>query len=101
MVVGVLQLELRLPATHSLKGKRGILRTIKARVRNRFNVSIAECGAHDAWQRTLLGVAQAGVDEPHVAACLGEVIRFIEGLHLTTLGAERIEYLHYGNDLDG
>jgi uncharacterized protein YlxP (DUF503 family) len=100
MVVGVLQLQLRLPETHSLKGKRAILRTIKARVRNKFNVSIAECAKHDAWQRAVLGIGQVGVDEPHVDACLREVVRFIDGLHLSELGAERVEFLHYGDVLD-
>ncbi|MGH7473518.1 MAG: DUF503 domain-containing protein, partial [Candidatus Methylomirabilales bacterium] len=42
MVVGTCQLELRMPHTSSLKEKRQILRSIKDRVRNRFNVSIAE-----------------------------------------------------------
>ena len=95
MVVGVLQQELLLPDTHSLKGKRSILRTVKARVRNKFNVSIAECGDHDIWQRALLGVGQVGVDQPHVDACLREVVRFIDRLHLANLGAEQIEFLHY------
>ena len=66
MVVGVLRLELRLPETHSLKGKRSILRSIKARVQQKFNVSIAECEEHDLWQRTILGVSQVGADQPHV-----------------------------------
>src|SRR5437667_4117 len=55
MVVGVLRLELLLPENHSLKGKRSVLRTIKARVQNKFNVSIAECEEHDLWQRAVLG----------------------------------------------
>ena len=42
MVVGVMRLTLFLPENHSLKGKRQVLRAIKARVRNKFNVSIAE-----------------------------------------------------------
>ena len=47
VTVGVLRLTLYLPENHSLKGKRSVLRTIKARVRNKFNVSIAEAGDHD------------------------------------------------------
>jgi hypothetical protein len=41
MVVGILRLTLYLPENHSLKGKRQVLRAIKARVRTKFNVSIA------------------------------------------------------------
>jgi uncharacterized protein YlxP (DUF503 family) len=95
MVVGVLRLELRLAENHSLKGKRSVVRSIKARVRNTFNVSIAECEDHDLWQRITLGVSQVGADQPHVDACLREVVNFIDGLQLAELGAERIEFLHY------
>ena len=95
MVVGVLRLELLLPENHSLKGKRSVLRAIKSRVQNTFNVSIAECEDHDMWQRTTLGVSQVGPDQPHVDRCLREVVRFIDDLALATLGEERVEFLHY------
>ena len=95
MVVGVLRLELRLPETHSLKGKRSILRSIKARVQQKFNVSIAECEDHDLWQRSILGVSQVGPDQPHVDRCLREVVSFIDDLHLAELGEEQVEFLHY------
>jgi uncharacterized protein YlxP (DUF503 family) len=95
MVVGVLRLELLLPENHSLKGKRSVLRTIKARVQNKFNVSIAECEDHDLWQRAVLGVSQVGGDQGHVDSCLREVVHFIEELALAEVGAERIEFLHY------
>jgi len=95
MVVGVLRLELLLAENHSLKGKRSVVRSIKARVRNTFNVSVAECDDHDLWQRITLGISQVGADQPHVDACLREVIKFIDGLQLAELGAERVEFLHY------
>jgi uncharacterized protein YlxP (DUF503 family) len=95
MVVGVLRLELRLPETHSLKGKRSILRSIKARVQQKFNVSIAECEEHDLWQRSILGVSQVGADQPHVDRCLREVVSFNDDLQLAELGEEQLEFLHY------
>jgi uncharacterized protein len=95
MVVGVLRLELLLPENHSLKGKRSVLRTIKARVQHTFNVSIAECEEHDHWQRSILGVSQVGADQPHVDACLRQVVQFIDRLQLAELGEERVEFLHY------
>jgi uncharacterized protein YlxP (DUF503 family) len=95
MVVGVLRLELLLPENHSLKGKRSVLRAIKARVRDKFNVSIAECEDHDMWQRATLGVSQVGADQPHVDSCLREVIKFVEDLQLAELGQEQVEFLHY------
>jgi hypothetical protein len=95
MVVGVLRLELLLPENHSLKGKRSVLRAIKARVQNKFNVSIAECEDHDLWQRATLGVSQVGTQQGHVDACLRQVVRFIDGLQLAEVGEERLEFLHY------
>lgn len=94
MVVGVLKLTLFLPENHSLKGKRGVLRKIKARVSNTFNVSIAECAEHDLWQKTILGVSQVGNDTAHVDGALRQVVRFIEDLHVAEVGAEEIELFH-------
>lgn len=94
MVVGVLKLTLLLPENHSLKGKRGVLNKIKARVSNTFNVSIAECDHQDLWQRTLLGVSQVGSDAAYVEGALRQVVRFIDDLHVAELGADEIEVFH-------
>ncbi len=93
MVVGVLRLTLFIPENHSLKGKRGVLNKIKARVTNTFNVSIAECEDQDLWQRAVLGVAQVGSDAAYVEGALRQVVRFIDELHVAELGEESIEVL--------
>ncbi len=95
MVVGVLRMVLYLPENHSLKGKRSVLRAIKSRVSNKFNVSIAECGGLDNWQRISLGVAQAGNERNHVDRCLREVAAFISGLGLAEPGEESYEFDNY------
>lgn len=97
MVVGVLRVEVLVPEARSLKAKRRVVRAIVGRVRNKFNVSVAECDAHDLWQRAVLGIAQVGADEPHVDSCLRSVMRFIEAQQLAPLGAEMVEFLHYGD----
>ena len=94
MVVGVLKLTLYIPENHSLKGKRGVLNKIKARVSNSFNVSIAECDAHDLWQRAVLGVAQVGPDAGYVEGGLRQVVRFIEDLCVAEVGEDEIEIFH-------
>jgi uncharacterized protein len=94
MVIGVLKLTLFIPENHSLKGKRSVLRKIKARVANTFNVSVAECDDHDLWQRTVLGVAQVGTDAAYIDGALRQVVRFIDDLHVAEVGAEEIEILH-------
>jgi uncharacterized protein YlxP (DUF503 family) len=95
MVVGVLRLTLYISESHSLKEKRGVLRKIKSRVRNEFNVSIAECEGHDLWQKTLLGICQVGTDQAYIDGALRSVVRFIDDLHLAEVGEEEVEFLHY------
>ena len=57
MIVGLLTLDLHIPESNSLKAKRWVLRSIKDRIRNKFNVYVAEVGANDLWQRSVIGVA--------------------------------------------
>jgi uncharacterized protein YlxP (DUF503 family) len=95
MVIGVMRLTLFLPENHSLKGKRQVLRAIKARVRNKFNVSIAESDSHDMWQRAELGIAQVGSDRAFVDKALREVVNFIDSLGMVPLGEEQLEIINY------
>jgi hypothetical protein len=92
--VGVLRLTLFLPENHSLKGKRGVIKKIKARVANTFNVSIAECDDHDLWQKAVLGVCQIGPDAGYVEGGLRQVVRFVDELHVAEVGDDAIEILH-------
>jgi hypothetical protein len=95
MVVGVLRLTLYISDSHSLKEKRGVLRKIKSRVRNEFNVSIAECNEQDLWQKTQLGICQVGTDQAYIDGALRAAVRFIENMHLAEVGEEEVEFLHY------
>jgi uncharacterized protein YlxP (DUF503 family) len=95
MVIGILRLVLYLPDNHSLKGKRGVVRSMKARVSNKFNVSIAECDDHDNWQRITLGVAQVGNDRDHVDRSLREVASFIDRMGLAEAGEEAYHFDNY------
>ncbi len=86
---------LYLPENHSLKGKRGVVRSIKARVGNKYNVSIAECEDQDNWQRMTIGVAQIGNERDHVDRSLRDVATFIEGLGLAEIGEETFEFENF------
>jgi hypothetical protein len=79
MVVGTCRLELQIPHTSSLKGKRQILRSIKDRVRNRFNVSVAEVGHLEEWQRATLAVACVSNEARVVDEVLSKVVDLVEG----------------------
>ncbi len=56
MPIAYLTLELRIEAAHSLKDKRHVVRSVKDRLRNAFNVSVAEIEVTDLWHRATIGV---------------------------------------------
>jgi uncharacterized protein YlxP (DUF503 family) len=58
--VGVLTLELRLDEAHSLKDKRHTVKGLKDRLRNKFNVAVAEIDYQDLWQRSLVSAVVSG-----------------------------------------
>ncbi len=82
MIIGAAVVEIRIHESQSLKTKRGVIRSIARRTRNRFNVSVAEVGGQDTWQRGLLGLSVSGSDRRRVRAVLEQTIEFIEDLHL-------------------
>ena len=78
MTVGIARVTLFLPASHSLKDKRMVLRRVKTQVRDKFNAAIAEVGQNDLWQRAALGVTVVGNDRAFTESALDEVIRFVQ-----------------------
>lgn len=94
MVVGVLKLALILPENHSLKGKRGVLKRIQAKVANQFNISVTECGDQDLWQSALLGFGVVGSSRPVVDATLQKVAAFVDSMGLAQVGETKIEIFH-------
>jgi uncharacterized protein YlxP (DUF503 family) len=88
MVVGVCSIALRIHGNDSLKGNRSVVRKIKQRVKNTFNVSIAEVEDLDTLQRIGLGVALFSNDSQYVHSTLSKVVHFIDHLYV----AELIDY---------
>ncbi len=78
MFVAVGQIELFIPESGSLKSKRFVLSSIKAKVKNKFNVSIAEIDNNDKWQRTTLGISTVTNDRSMSEGTVNKVINFIE-----------------------
>ena len=73
MVIGLLTLELHFPGARSLKDKRQALRSLETRIRNRFNVSVAEVDHQDLWQRSCLAVVSVNTDHTHLESTLQSV----------------------------
>jgi uncharacterized protein YlxP (DUF503 family) len=93
MIVGAALVELHVHGSQSLKQKRGVVRSITQRVRNRFNLAVAEVGGQDTWQRVTLGLAAAGNDAVTVRRVLDRALDFIEGLHLAEVTGSDVEIL--------
>ena len=77
MNVGVCRVSLRLPENSSLKDKRQVLKSIIARVRNKFNVSIAEIDDHELWQRATVGICCVSNDNRFINEVLSKVVDLI------------------------
>ena len=78
MKVGVSQITLHLPGCHSLKDKRQVVKSVMARVRQQFEVAIAEVDEQDRWQIAKLGVSCVSNSSQHVDELLGRIRRYIE-----------------------
>ena len=79
MVIGVRSFELHLAGAHSLKDKRSVIKSLKDRLHNEFNVSVAETARHDVWQSAELTVCVVSAERRHAESVLESVDRFIDG----------------------
>jgi len=95
MVVGICHLDLHLHGNQSLKEKRQVLRTLSEKVKARFNVSIAEVGDTDLWQRAKLGLAVVGTDQNHLNSTLSRMMNYIDNLNLAQVIDSTTEIVHY------
>ncbi len=88
MVIGTCSIQLYLAESGSLKRKRQFIKRIKDRVRNKFNVSIAEIEDNDLWQRATLGVSTVANDKRFINEILSKVVQQIESEN----GVEVLDY---------
>jgi hypothetical protein len=88
VTVGIARLTFFIPDSHSLKEKRMVLRRVKDRVRQKFNVAVAEVEENDVWQRAVVGLALVGNDRRFVETALDEVVRFVRA-EVEVTNAER------------
>ncbi len=70
-------IDIRIPQSGSLKSKRHLLKGIKDRLKNKFNISIAEVGHNDLWQRATLGVAVVANEKKFANQVLSKVVEQI------------------------
>ncbi|MEG6616049.1 DUF503 domain-containing protein [Peptococcaceae bacterium 1198_IL3148] len=93
MIVGTLIVELYIGEANNLKDKRRVLKSIIDRIKNRYNVSVAEVGRQHTWQRATLGIACISNETTHVQSTLSNVAKFIESLGIAQVLAIETEII--------
>ena len=85
MIIGLISLELNILEAFSLKDKRRVLKSLKDRLKNKFNISVAEVGHKEIWNRTLLAIVNVSDDASHIDKQLSEVVNFVERIHSVSI----------------
>ena len=95
MVVGVVEIVLALPGNDSLKGKRGVVRRMVQRTRNKFNVAGAEVGDNDAHTRARLGFVTVANDRRMVNSVLEKIVSHVERMGLAEVVDSQLAIENY------
>ncbi|MCA9520090.1 MAG: DUF503 domain-containing protein [Myxococcales bacterium] len=95
MVVGVGTVQLEIGGSESLKDKRRVVKSIIQRVRNQYNVTIAEVGGHDTHTQATLGYACVGNDRPFVDSKMQKIANFIDELCLAEIVDDQFELIQW------
>ena len=80
MLIAASLIELALPGTETIKERRRVARSIKDRIRQRFNVSVAEVADQDERDSICIGCVMVGVDPRHLREGMEKVVRYVESL---------------------
>lgn len=93
MIVGVLQFEIAIAEADSLKDKRRVVLSLKDRIRNSHNVSVAEVGALDDHNRSIIGVAMVSNDKQYVEGGLSKIVDLVRMTPAASLTDYQIDFL--------
>jgi len=91
MIVGSLRVRLLVRESRSLKDKRQVVRSIKDRLRNHFNVSVAEVEAQDHRQLAILGVAMVSNKAEHLRTVFAQIVEALRSHPIAELIDHQIE----------
>jgi uncharacterized protein len=91
--VGILTFELRLDDSHSLKDKRHTVKSLKDRLRSKFNVAVSEIDYQDLWQRSLISAVTVSGDHGHAEQVLQLVEREASALLGPVLVGVTVEWI--------
>jgi uncharacterized protein YlxP (DUF503 family) len=94
VVVGTARISLYIQDNHSLKEKRKIVKSVIAKVHQRFNASIAEVDSNDKWQMIGLGISVVGNDRRFVNSALDKILTYVDSLYLGEIVGSDIEIVN-------
>jgi uncharacterized protein YlxP (DUF503 family) len=94
MVVGCGRIRLRLFDVHSLKAKRGIVRSVVARVQNRYRATAAETGLNDSHDWAEIGFAVVGNDTARINSQVDKIFNGVEEMGLAMIADTNMEIIH-------
>lgn len=93
MVVGLCTVELFISESRSLKDKRQVLHSLKDRLHEKFNLSVAEVDGRDLWQKAVLGMACVANEGGHVNQVLDQALNVIKGMPTVEVVRSKLELL--------
>ncbi len=93
MIVGLLTLDLHILEAHSLKEKRFVIKSLIDRIKNKFNVSVAEVDANDLWQRAVIGIAYVSNETVMVNKVFEQIKNLVVSIHAVELIDSQMELL--------
>ena len=97
MKVGWCSIKFVLHGNRSLKEKRRIVRAIKDRVKNKFNISVAEVGKQEVWQSLQIGIAAVSPDAKYLEGLMNQIVDFIDNMHLAEITDSEVKLIHFGD----
>ena len=97
MVIGCCSIKFYLHGNNSLKGKRRVVRAIKDRLKNDFNVSVAEVGDQYVWQSLHIGISAVGSNRPYMDGLISKVVDAIDKMNLAEMVNCKTETLNMGS----
>ena len=97
MVIGCCSIKFYLHGNNSLKGKRRVVRAIKDRLKNDFNVSVTEVGDQDVWQSLHIGISAVGSNRPYMDGLISKVVDAVDRMNLAEMVDCKTKTLNMGS----
>ena len=91
--IAILRIDFHIPSAQSLKDKRMVLKSLKDRIRNEFNVSVCELDGLDKWQVGTIGCAMLGNDTRYINQCLENIVSFAKRHNGLEICEHQIEFI--------